>query len=117
MKFVKGLKIVALVLLELAAAFLLWMGIGKIAFGDWGGVSHLLPAVILGLLIWLGWKRPLWDGVVLVVPGLAAGVFFYNAMILPQAKPGPWLNHTVGFHPICFMLPMPWMLWLSRGLP
>jgi len=117
MKFVKGLKIAALVLLGLAAAFLLYIGIGKIAFGDWGGVSHLLPAVILGLLMWLSWKRPLWAGVVLVVLGLAAGVFFYNAMILPQAKTGPRLNHNVGIHPICFMLPMPWMLWLSRGLP
>ena len=117
MKFVKGLKIAALVLMGLAAAFLLYIGIGKIAFGDWGGVSHLLPAVILGLLMWLSWKRPLWAGVVLVVLGLAAGVFFYNAMILPQAKTGPRLNHTVGIHLICFMLPMPWMLWLIRGLP
>ncbi|MDO9128228.1 MAG: hypothetical protein Q7U34_00025 [Anaerolineales bacterium] len=107
MKLAKGLKITALVLLGLVTAFLLYMGIGEIAFGDWGGIGHLIPAVVLGLLMWLAWKRPLWAGMILVVLGLVAGVRFYN----PQY---PDVALTVGGLPLFSGLLLLGAAWRAR---
>ena len=80
MKLAKGLKITALVPLGLATAVLLLFGVGEMASGDWSGVGHLIPAALIGLLMWLGWKRPLWSGILLLILGILASFFFADAL-------------------------------------
>jgi len=59
MKNIKGLKIVALIPPGLAIAVLLMFMIGETAGGDVSGLGHLIQAIPIALLMWLGWKRPL----------------------------------------------------------
>ncbi len=54
MRLAKVLKIVALIPLGLATAILLLFGIGETVSGDWSGIGYLIPAVLIGLLMWLG---------------------------------------------------------------
>lgn len=70
MKLANILKIVAEIPVGLLVAFSLFMGIGEINSGDFSGIAHLLPAALLGLLMWLIWKRPLLAGAILVLLGL-----------------------------------------------
>jgi hypothetical protein len=73
MKKVKGLKIVALIFPGLAVAILLMFTIGETVGGDWSGLGHLIQAIPIVLLMWLGWKRPLWGGIfLLVLAGIAS---------------------------------------------
>ena len=87
MKLAMGLKITALVLMGLVAAFFAFMGIGEMLSGDLSGVGHLPPVIIIGFLMWLGWKRPLASGIVLTILGIASGTYFYSIMVRPQDRP------------------------------
>jgi hypothetical protein len=70
MKNTKGLKIVALIFPGITLAILLLFTIGETVGGDWSGLGHLLQAIPIGLLMWLGWKRPLWGGIFLLTLSL-----------------------------------------------
>ena len=60
-------KFAALVLLGLGVAFYLTFAIGETAGGDISGVQHFLPAALLAVLLWVGWRRPRVAGAVLLV--------------------------------------------------
>jgi hypothetical protein len=83
MKSIKTLKIMALVFPGLTIAILLLFALGETIGGDWSGLGHLLQAIPIGLLMWLGWKRPLWGGMFLLVLSLLA------AYSLAEALRGP----------------------------
>lgn len=51
-------KVAALILLSLGVGFFLLFTIGEVADGDTTGLQHLPPALVLGALLWLAWKRP-----------------------------------------------------------
>ena len=76
MKKEQGLKIVAIIPLGLATVVLLLFGVGEMVGGDWSGVGHLITAVIIIALILLGWKRPLWAGIPLLILGIWAASMF-----------------------------------------
>jgi len=46
---------------------LLLFAIGETVGGDWSGLGHLIQAIPIALLMWLGWKRPLWGGIFLLI--------------------------------------------------
>jgi hypothetical protein len=80
MNNVSGLKIIALIPPGLAAAVLLLFTLGETAGGDWSGLGHLIFALPIGVLMWLGWKRPLWGGILLLLLGSLAALFFSDAL-------------------------------------
>jgi len=80
MKNVRGLKIIALIFPGLAAAILLLFAFGETAGGDWSGLGHLIQVVPIVLLMWLGWKCPLWGGIFLLLLGLLASQSFSDAL-------------------------------------
>ncbi|MBI5840325.1 MAG: hypothetical protein HZB19_09505 [Chloroflexi bacterium] len=86
MKLAKGLKITALVLMGVAAAFFTFMGIGEMFGGDWSGVGHLPPVIIIVFLMWLGWKRPLAGGITMILLGVTSGTYFYSIMIRSEDR-------------------------------
>lgn len=86
MKNIKTLKIIALVFPALTVAVLLLFMLGETIGGDWSGLGHLLQAAPILLLMWLGWKRPLWGGIFLLV------LSFIAWHSLPDAQRGSeWL--------------------------
>lgn len=80
MKYVKGLKTTSMVPLGLATAILLLFTLGESAGGDWSGLGHLIYAVPIILLMWLGWKRPLWGGISLFFLALLAWVTYSDTL-------------------------------------
>jgi len=76
----KGMKIAALIFPGIPLVILLLFAIGETAGGDWSGLGHLIQAIPIALLMWLGWKRPLWGGVFLLVLSLIAAYFFANPL-------------------------------------
>lgn len=84
MKNVKRLKIAALVFLGWTSAILLLFLIGETVGGDWSGLGHLIQLIPTLLLMWLGWKRPLWGGILLLVLGFLALQTFADALRGPE---------------------------------
>jgi hypothetical protein len=80
----KGMKIAALIPPGLATAILLLFAVGETASSDWSGLGHLIPAALIGLLMWLGWKRPMWGGILLLLAGVLAALFFSDALRGPE---------------------------------
>lgn len=78
MKLSKGLKITALVLMALAAAFFTFMGVGEMLGGDLSGMGHLPPVALIILLMWFGWKKPLAAGITMFLLGVSIGIYFFN---------------------------------------
>jgi 4-amino-4-deoxy-L-arabinose transferase-like glycosyltransferase len=69
----------ALVLMAAFAGFWAFFGIGEMAGGDGSGVVHLVPAVIIVLLMFAVWRRPLEGGVVFLVIGTLVTVSAFGA--------------------------------------
>ena len=82
-------KIVALVLLRLGVAFYLMFAVGEMAGGDITGIQHLPPALILGALFWLAWKRPHAAGVALLALAVPLGAA-YVALLVMRNLPLTW---------------------------
>jgi hypothetical protein len=80
-------KIAALMLLGLGVGFFLIFAVAEMAGGDIAGIQHLLPAAVLGALLWLGWKRPRTVGIVLLALSVPIGVA-YVAAAARSARPG-----------------------------
>ncbi|HSG42327.1 MAG TPA: hypothetical protein VLA72_04150 [Anaerolineales bacterium] len=76
----KRMKIAALVFPGMPLVILLLFAIGETAGGDWSGLGHLIQAIPLVLLMWLGWKYPLWGGILLLVLSFIAGYSFANPL-------------------------------------
>ena len=72
MKNVKTLKIIALVFPGLTLGILLLFTFGETIGGDWSGLGHLVQAIPIGFLMWLGWKHPLSGGILFLVLGFLA---------------------------------------------
>jgi hypothetical protein len=67
-------------------AFLLFMGIGEMAGEDLSSVAHPIPALLVVILIFLVRKQPAVGGVVLVILGMLAATYSYEAMSRPPDK-------------------------------
>jgi hypothetical protein len=80
MKSVKALKIVALIFPGAVIAILLLFAFGETIGGDWSGLGHLVQAAPIALLMWLGWKRPLWGGIFLLVLSFLAFYSFVDTL-------------------------------------
>lgn len=78
MNKIKGLKIAALVFPGIPLVILLLFTIGETVGGDWSGLGHLIQAIPIALLMWLGWKRPLWGGTLLLVLSFLTAYSFAN---------------------------------------
>lgn len=84
MKKVKGLKILASIPTGLVTAILLLFAFGETIGGDWSGLGHLIQVAPILLFMWLGWKRPLWGGISLLVLGFVAMLSFADALRGPE---------------------------------
>jgi hypothetical protein len=76
----KGMKVAALIFPGIPLVILLLFSIGETVGGDWSGLGHLIQAIPIALLMWLGWKRPLWGGILLLVLSLIAAYSFANPL-------------------------------------
>jgi hypothetical protein len=76
----KGIKIVALIFLAIALVIFLLFAIGETVSGDWSGLGHLIQAIPIALLMWLGWKSPLGGGILLLMLSLIAAYSFANPL-------------------------------------
>lgn len=83
MEKIKGLKTISMVPLGLATAILLLFALGESAGGDWSGLGHLIFAVPIILLMWLGWVRPLWGGIFLLILAILAAISYSDALLGP----------------------------------
>jgi hypothetical protein len=90
----RRMKIAALVLLGLGIAFYLAFAVGEMAGGDISGIQHLLPAAVLGVLLWLGWKRPRTAGIVLLALAIPLGAAYIAVLVVRH-------------------LALPWALWIA----
>lgn len=70
----------ALGVMGLYVIFLVFMGVGEMVGGDFSGASHLLPAAMLGVAMYLASKRPRESGVVLLLIGAAISAYFAFVM-------------------------------------
>jgi hypothetical protein len=93
MKTIKGLKIAAMIPLGFMALILLIFAIGESVGGDLSGLMHLVPVVLVGVVAWLGWKRPLWGGILLLAGAIFEAVFF--GLALRGAGPGAVISPII----------------------
>ena len=70
MKFVRSLKLLALLPIAFLGLVFLLFGLGEALGGDLSGLMHLVELAILLAAIWLCWKRPLWGGIFLLAVAL-----------------------------------------------
>jgi hypothetical protein len=61
------LKRAALVCLAIPMLVLAALAIGEVASGTISGLQHVVEILPLAALAWLGWRRPLWGGIALIV--------------------------------------------------
>lgn len=80
MKKIKTLKIIALVFPGLTLAVLLLFTLGETIGGNWSGLGHLIQAIPIFFLMWLGWKRPLPGGILFLVLSLLASYSLIDAL-------------------------------------
>jgi hypothetical protein len=85
-KLAQAFKIAGLALISLEIAFLLFMGIGEMVSGDFSGISHVIPALVLGGLVAWGLKSPRGGGMALAVVGLLIAVYFLAQTSPLQAR-------------------------------
>jgi hypothetical protein len=83
MKKTTKMKIIALVFPGLTIAILLLFALGETIGGDWSGLGHLIQAIPIAFLMWLGWKHPLAGGILLLI------LSFLGAYSLIDALRGP----------------------------
>ena len=79
-------KLIAIGLLGLGTALFLVFGLAELLGGDITGIQHLIPAAILAVLMYVGWRRPHAAGIALLVVAAAltaAGVSLFIARDLP----------------------------------
>lgn len=82
----KWLLRAALVLMGLYAILWLFFGIGEMTSGDWSGAIHLVPAIMVVALMFLAWRRPMEGGVVLVILGVLA-FLYYGVATMQGGRP------------------------------
>jgi len=80
------LKIAGLVVIGLVIAILLLFGIGEMASGDLSGLSHVIPAIVLGGVAVLSLKTVRGSGVTLMVLGVFIAVFFLMQTVPFQSR-------------------------------
>ena len=107
-------KIAALLLVGLGVGFFLIFAIGEIAGGEISGIQHLPPAALLGVLLWLGWKRPRTAGlIVLFAFALPLTVAFVVGVATDDTRTGEMsLAVLIPFVPVLIGL---LLLWAARG--
>lgn len=78
MKATHTLKTVAMLPLAFMVLILLLFGIGETVGGDISGIQHFVPVIFVGLVAWLGWKRPLWGGILFLAGALVEAAVFWR---------------------------------------
>jgi hypothetical protein len=68
------LKKIGMGLLLVPLGFFLLFAFGEVFSGDLSGLSHLVPAALIALVIFLASKRPRIAGILLLVVGIVFGV-------------------------------------------
>jgi hypothetical protein len=84
MERARDLKIFAMLLPGLTLAILALFTLGETLGGDGGGAGHLVQALPIALLMWLGWKQPAWGGLCMVLLSLLAANYFADALRGPE---------------------------------
>jgi hypothetical protein len=64
------LKRAGLALLTLPILILGGFAVGELPVGDISGLQHVVELVLVALLAWLAWRRPLWGGMALIALAL-----------------------------------------------
>jgi hypothetical protein len=68
------------------AAFWALFGAGEILAGDWSGIIHFGPVVLILGLMFLCWKRPMSGGIVTLLAGVALTLRFFSSMMRPEDR-------------------------------
>lgn len=94
-------KLAALMLIGLGIGFFLIFAVGELAGGDIAGTQHFLPAVVLGALLWLGWKRPRRAGIVLLSLAVSLGALFLVVSAVEGVRGGEaWVPVFIVLPPV-----------------
>jgi len=80
------LRWVALAIMAIYAAFWTLFGAGEIMAGDWSGIIHFGPVVLILGLMFLCLKRPMSGGIVTLLAGIALSLRFFSSMTRPEDK-------------------------------
>ena len=86
MKTIQALKFAAMVPLAFMVLILLAFGIGESLGGDLSGLMHLVPVVLVGLVVWMCWKRPLWGGILLLAGAIVQAAMFWRMFMRADAS-------------------------------
>ena len=86
-----------LMLLTLYGAIWLVFGIGEISSGDLSGISHLVPAMLIYILVYLTWRRPLEGGIILLITAIISGIREFPALL--SGSGGSWSLIIIGVLP------------------
>lgn len=70
------MKKIGIGLLMVPLGFLLMFTFGEVFSGDFSGLSHLIQALPIALLLWLAFKKPFVAGVILVGVGVVSGIVY-----------------------------------------
>ena len=107
-------KIAALMLVGLGVGFFLIFAVAEMAGGEGSGIQHVPPAVLLGALLWLGWKRPRAAGlVVLFAFAVPLTVAFVVGVATDDVRTGEWWVAVL--LPLAPLLTASLVLWAGRG--
>jgi hypothetical protein len=96
MDAIKRLKIVALIPPGFTLLVLLFFGFGEMIGGDFSGIGHLFPAVLLILLMWVGWKFPQWVGIGFI----AVAVLFTISLAVNVVSAPGFENKVMNIFPL-----------------
>lgn len=80
----KVIKIAALIFPGIPLAILLLFAIGETVGGDWSGLGHLIQAIPIALLMWLGWKRSLLGGIFFFLLSFLAAYSLIDVLRSPE---------------------------------
>ena len=117
MKTIQGLKITAMLPLALMSLIFLIFGLGETIGGDITGIQHFVQLLIVGSFAWLGWKRPLWGGIVYLAAATASVGLFWRIFTedagIPNFGPLVIITLPLAFSGLLLLL----VHWLGRMHP
>lgn len=90
-------KVAALVVLSVFLVFWVYMGLGAMSGGDWGGTWYIVGVAAALALMALAWQRPSFWGGIILMAGALIGLWFAVPMWMSDAAPLPGVLASVPF--------------------
>ncbi|MGE5251616.1 MAG: hypothetical protein ACM3QS_15550 [Bacteroidota bacterium] len=86
MRRIAALKIAAFIPLAMAVTVLLILGLRQSALGNWSGLTLLVPALTVFLLMAFSWRQPLLGGLLMCLAAAAQVLLWKDSFLIPGDK-------------------------------